>query len=178
MLLLFIGGAGARKPAWVSPNGNCLFNALSTAIVANESLANEFRVRTCVEMSNFRQFYEAKHRETGLKLVSPDYEQAFRDCALDGAFSSAWTIQAASTVLKRDIVSIYPALNGVLDRCVAILNTTFQPRTKPTGRPIYIMWSSTYYPKPKKTWTPNHFVPLLIDPDEVCIYIYWQIIAS
>jgi hypothetical protein len=44
MLLLFIGGAGARKPAWVSPNGNCLFNALSTAIVANESLANEFRV--------------------------------------------------------------------------------------------------------------------------------------
>ena len=160
----------------MSANGNCLFNALSTAIVGNESLTNEFRVRTCVEMSNFRQFYEAKHQETGLWLVSPDYEQAFKDCALDGFFSSAWTMQAAATVLKRDIVSIYPALNGVLDRCVPILNTTFQPRTKPTGRPVYIMWSSTYYPKPKKTWTPNHFVPLLIDPDQVCIlYIYTYI---
>ncbi len=95
-------------------------------------------------------FYEAKHQETGLWLVSRDYEQAFKDCALDGFFSSAWTMQAAATVLKRDIVSIYPTLNGVLDRCVPILNTTFQPRTKSTGHPVYIMWSSTYYPKPKK----------------------------
>ena len=114
------------------------------------------------------------------KLVSPDYEEAFRDCALDGAFSSAWTIQAAVTVLQREIVSIYPALNGILDKCVSILNTTFQPRTKPTGRPVYIMWSSTYYPKPKKSWTPNHFVPLLIDPDKVCtqlfVKVYVQII--
>lgn len=85
------------------------------------------------------------------------------------AFSSAWTKQAAAMVLRREIVSIYPALNGVLDWCVAILNTTFKPRTKATGRPVYIMWSSTYYPKPPKMWSPNHFVPLLIDPDQVCI---------
>ncbi len=104
------------------------------------------------------------------KLVSPDYVQVFRDCATDFAFSSALTMQAAATVLRREIISIYPVLNGVLDWCVAILNTTFQPRTKATGRPVYIMWSSTYYPWPGKTWTPNHFVPLLIDHDQVCIW--------
>ena len=51
---LHAGGAGARKAALVSANGNCLFNTLSTAIVGNESLINEFRIRTCIEMSNFR----------------------------------------------------------------------------------------------------------------------------
>ena len=120
-------------------------------------------------MANNQEFCEAKQGESCIKLVSPDYVEAFRDCATDSAFSLAWTMQAAAMVLRREIVSIYPSLNGVLDWCVAILNRTFQPRTKATGRPVYIMWSSTYYPKTGYTWTPNQFVPLLIDPDQVCI---------
>ena len=87
---------------------------------------------------------------------------------MDGAFSSAWTVQAAATVLQRNIVSVYPALNGVLDKIVGILNTTFQPRGKAKGRTVYILWSSTSFSKTGKTWTPNHFAPLLID--QVCIY--------
>lgn len=136
----------------MNPNGNCLFNALSVGMISNDLLANELRIRTCVEMANNREFYEAKHSESRIKLVSPDYVEAFRDCATDFTFSSAWTMQAAATVL-REIVSIYPSLNGVLDWCVAILNTTFQPRTKATGCPVYIMWSSTHYPKTRNTWT-------------------------
>lgn len=42
-------------------------------------------------------------------------------------------MQAAATVVQRNIVSVYPALNGVLDKSVGILNTTFQPRGKVNG---------------------------------------------
>ena len=63
---------------------------------------------------------------SGVKFVSSDYGEAFKECAVDGAFSSAWTMQATATVVQRNIVSIYPALNGVLDKSVGILNTTFQ----------------------------------------------------
>ena len=129
-------------------------------------------MRTCIEMSFGQPFYESKHRLSGVKFASPDYDEAFKECALDGAFSSAWTMQAAATVVQRNNVSVYPALNGVLDKSVGILNTTFQPRGKVNGCPIYILWSSTSFPKTGKTWTPNHIVPLLIDSAPVRTYQY------
>lgn len=79
-------------PAVVPGDGNCLFNALSVAIVGNTSLAEELRVRTCIEMAINKAIYIKKHKHTRITLVSPDYSEALRDCSADGKYSSAWTM--------------------------------------------------------------------------------------
>jgi hypothetical protein len=48
-----------------------------------------------------------------------------RKLALDGKHSSAWTLLAASTVIKRNIQSVYPVVNGPTDKYISILNTCF-----------------------------------------------------
>lgn len=112
--------------------------------------------------------YVKRHQKTGIMLVSPDYPIAVRDCANDQAFSSAWTINAAASVLRTKIVSVYPPVNGLLDKTISILHTTFNPNKDClAGSPIFIMWSSCSRPRTGITWTPNHFTPLLrTKPDE------------
>lgn len=106
--------------------------------------------------------YLKKHKQTRINLVSPDYTEAMYACAVNGRFSSAWTIIAASTVLKTRIVSIYPPVNGLLDKTISILHTTFAPtKDASAAARIVIMWSSVSRPSSRGMWTPNHFVPLL-----------------
>ena len=45
-LLQSTGGLKDRTPVTASGNGNCLFNSLSTALVGDESLNMELRLRT------------------------------------------------------------------------------------------------------------------------------------
>ena len=80
-------------------DGNCLFHALSVAMAGNLSLSAELRVRVGIEMAINKTSYLKKHRDSGLKLVSPSYSEAQKDCLRDGSYSSAWTIDAAATVL-------------------------------------------------------------------------------
>ena len=161
-LMLHLGGPLTRLPAAVPADGNCLFHALSTAIVGDTSMSTELRVRTCIEMVINEDLYVKKHQKTGIKLVSPDYSVAIRDCAKDQEFSSAWTIDAAASVLRTKIVSVYPPVNGMLDKTVSILHTTFHPNRDCLPRPpIFVMWSSCSLPRIDFTWTPNHFAPLL-----------------
>ena len=159
---IFLGGINGRIPAAVPADGNCLFNALSVAHVGNVSLATELRVRTCIEMVANKHEYLKKHKQIRINLVSPDYSEAMRECAVNGRFSSAWTISAASTVLKTRIVSVYPPVNGLLDKTIPILHSTFAPTKDESPRArIVIMWSSVPLPSSGLMWTPNHFVPLL-----------------
>lgn len=110
-----------------------------------------------------RETYAKMHKHTGVALVSPDYSKAMKDCAMDWAYSSAWTISTAATVLNTKIVSIYPPVNGLLDNTISILYRTFVPaREDKSRRPIYIRWTSASRPTPSKIWSPNHFVPLLL----------------
>ena len=95
------------------------------AIAGNCSLAKELRVRTCIELVVNKARYLKMHRNTGIGLVSPDYSEAMIDCAVDGRYSLAWTINAASTVLNTRIVSVYPPVNGLLDNSVSILHKVF-----------------------------------------------------
>lgn len=126
-------------------------------------LAKELRVRTCIEMVVNREMYTRMHRHTGVVLVSPDYSKAVKDCATDWAYSSAWTISAAATVMKTRIVSIYPPVNGLLDNTISILHRTFVPvREDKSKRSIFVMWASASKPTPSRIWSPNHFVPLLL----------------
>ena len=161
--IIFVGGIPGRMAAAVPADGNCLFNALSVAIVGNVSLATELRVRTCIEMVENGNHYLKKHKQSGIDLVSPDYKVSMHECATSGKFSSAWTLSAASVMLNTRIVSVYPPVNGLMDKTISILNTTFVPQKESISRraPLFIMCSSVTPPS-LGTWTPNPFVPLLL----------------
>ena len=47
-------------PVRSTGNGNCLFDSASLALCQNETLADEFRLCTCLELANNRVFYR-KH---------------------------------------------------------------------------------------------------------------------
>lgn len=89
-----------KSPVHVSGDGNCLFNALSVGLTGNEGLSLELRVRTCLELFRNRHAYETA-ANAKLLLVSPNYEDVCKAAATKGAFSSAWTMVAAATVLGR-----------------------------------------------------------------------------
>ena len=124
-----------------------------------------------------KDLYEKKHKNTSVKFVSPDYRTAVRECAIDGKFSSAWTIDAAASVLGTKILSIYPPVNGLLDKTVSILHRTFNPNKDCSPRPpIVLMWSNVSRPGTGVgTWLPNHFVPLLMRMKQLKVSnVHWK----
>ncbi|CAG2242358.1 unnamed protein product [Mytilus edulis] len=148
-----------RNPVQVSTNGNCLFNSLSVDMCGNESLATRLRVLTCIEMVSNKLIYDtSKHNR--LELVSPSYDEACKAAAKNRAFSSAWTILAAASVLGCPIQSVYPPRNGFMDKTVGILNTMFDPLQVQSNDPIVILWTSSGHGR-SPIWTPDHFVPLV-----------------
>jgi hypothetical protein len=60
--------------------------------------------------------YIGKHKQSRFDLVSPEYKEAMYKCAVNGKFSSAWTLSAASMMLNTQIVSVYPPVNGLMDK--------------------------------------------------------------
>ena len=114
------------------------------------------------------QYYKSHSQFESFQLIAPSLETACKDCAKDGAYSSIFTMMALSSVLQREIRSVYPAMNGVLDKCVGILNTTLCPRIankKRSVESIYLMWTRAEGKLESgnefRTWVPNHFVPLV-----------------
>ena len=86
---------------------------------------------------------------------------ALIDCTRPGAFSGSWQIAALANVIHRDIESVYPKLNGILDSAARMLNITFEAQTKQSRQKVYIMWSHVRLPRKDHIWTPLHFVPLV-----------------
>ena len=163
-------GSASRVPRYVTGDGNCLFNSVSVVICGNESMTCELRVRTCIELVLNFEYYKNHHQFRDFIRVSPDLEEACRMCAIDLEYSSVFVMQALSSVIGREIVSVYPAMNGLLDNCLSILNTVIVPRisssTRNDGR-IYLLWTKMAGPIPhprNKTWTPDHFAPLIKKP--------------
>ena len=163
-------GAASRVPIHVIGDGNCVFNSVSVAIEGNKALAPKLRVRTCIELVLNFAYYKNHPLYQDFRLVSPDLLRACQMCATDYEFSSIFTVQGLSSVISREIVSVYPAINGMLDQCVRILNIIVSPRMqtlKHRSRDrIYVMWTqmSGCFPQPQgKTWLPDHFVPLIVN---------------
>ena len=138
-------GTASRVPVDVKGDGNCLFNSVSVAIQGDETLSSELRVLTCLELVlNFAYFKNHPHYED-FRLVSPDLVEASRMCAIDGKFSSIFTVQGLSSVINRAIVSVYLPMNGMLDNCVRILNTVISPRRHTLRHGcrdrVYVLWT-------------------------------------
>lgn len=165
-LIEMFGGAGSKVPCKSKQDGNCFFNSLSLALIGNELLTKAFRVKTTIEMAINQNIYELKLQERDIHLVSANYNESMLSCAIDGRDSTPMMMPAAATVANVDINTVYPPVNGLLDKASQILTTTFHPLyTKPT-RKVDILWTNTYklFGGPKAgdgIWTPNHFVPLI-----------------
>ena len=163
--------SASRVPRYVTGDGNCLFNSVSVILCGNESIACELRVRTCVELFLNFEYYKKHHQCRDFICVSPDLEETCRKRAVDREYSSVFMMQALSSVVGRELVSVYPAMNGLLDNCLGILNTVLVPRiptSRRSGERIYVMWTrmaGTIPHPPDRIWTPNHFVPLIQKPD-------------
>ena len=147
----------------VNARGNCLFNAVAVLLNGDETLAAQLRVRTCIEMTKYRSFYETLTNYPALEMVSPSYERSCLDCASHRKWSSIWTLIALSSVLKISINSGYPPMNGKQDYTYQVLNFTINPREQSnmSSTCLSVMWSCDSYITNSKTWTPNHFAPLL-----------------
>ncbi|KAL3889316.1 hypothetical protein ACJMK2_001660 [Sinanodonta woodiana] len=94
------------RPFLTTGDGNCLFNALSITLGGAESMCCEIKVSTCIEMAYITQNYSRD-----FMLCSPSFIEALMNCAKFGAYSSAWTIQAASDVLNCNTNAFYPKVN-------------------------------------------------------------------
>ncbi|KAL3885993.1 hypothetical protein ACJMK2_026327, partial [Sinanodonta woodiana] len=103
-------------------DGNCLFNALSIALCGAKSMCCEIKVRTCIEMACNEQFYITQTYSRDFMLCSPSFIEALMNCAKFGAYSSAWTIQAASDAVNRKINVFYPKVNGPADYIAQLLS--------------------------------------------------------
>ena len=57
-----------KMPVRTTPDGNCLFNAVSRAIFGNENMATELRLRTALELSLNPDYYRAHPIVSELKL--------------------------------------------------------------------------------------------------------------
>ena len=154
------GGSKDRLPVFASGDGNCLFNSGSIATFGDESKACELRVLSCIELVEHGPYYAKLNKGSGIDLVSDDLCTAQILSPINGSYCSPWAMHAMATVLGVPIRSVYPPVNGCLDRTVAILNTTFQPRIQSKDQPIIILWTHVLLPG-EGTWRPNHFVPLL-----------------
>ncbi|KAK3103000.1 hypothetical protein FSP39_015680, partial [Pinctada imbricata] len=150
-------------PVSVTGDGNCLFHAISVATTGYQMKSEELRLRTAIEMVLYKDYYVSANKHSDIALCSPDIDVAVNDCTQNKSFSSAWTMHAAASVIRRPIKSVYPVINGPADQCVSILNRVFTPREgikDQMKEHISIMWSG---PRTSKTWTPDHFVPLLVE---------------
>lgn len=148
-------------------DGDCLFNAASIILCGDESMGTELKYKCCIEMVlNGKEIQNHRDR-AAIVLLSPDYEDAVLKCVRSGGYSCVWTIIALSNVTKHNIETLYPLINGPKDLAARTMNTMITPSSGLTeDKPMKIMWTHTLSktPSAKKSWTPNHFVPLIDDP--------------
>ena len=140
-----------------------MFNAASIFVCEAERLAPELRLRTLIELVNNKLHYMIQNP---MFSNTADYDEAIIDCSREGGYSCVWILYAFATVLKRDIILLYPAVNGGDNVAVTILNRRLSPQTADNLelQPMQILWTRSHAPSqliPECFWTPNHFVPVI-----------------
>lgn len=154
------------KAVQTTGDGNCLFNAASIVLCGDEGMSLELKYKCCLELVLNADSIQSHKDKAAIQNLSPDYEEAILKCAKSGGYSSMWTMIALSHVTQRNIENLYPMVNGLKDPAVLTFNTMLLPSTGTIeDKPLRILWTRTspFNEKSKKSWTPNHFVPLVED---------------
>ena len=149
-----------KRPIRVMGDGNCLFNSVSVALFGSESASMRLRYFTAIELGVNQESLKKEFISKKFHYVTEDFEEACKNVCTVGGFSCAWTLMALCNVIKREIVCLYPRINGPFDEVAKILDTTFTPSEVKSKSKVYIMWTSSFTPVLGRTWLPNHFVPL------------------
>ena len=159
-LLEQLGGSLNKRPIITTGDGNCLFNAVSLCLTGSEVLSTKLRYFTAVKFGTNHHKYKDECVRREFCWVAEDFSDACKAATTRGSFSSAWTLMALADVISSNIISVYPKMNGPLDRVARILDVTFYSETNEKNPPLHIMWTSCSS-KQRGTWLPNHFVPLI-----------------
>ena len=172
-----------------SPDGNCLFNAVSLALVGDETQMSLLRLLVAVELllncefyiqhPRFTSFSSADHQEDKLFSLcltresdkvyvdtNKSKEDAIWSEALIATKSKEWSgffhIAALSTVIARPIFSAYPNCQTWIRD---FLHSEICPREIQNIvplEPLFVLWTRDgNLDNRRGAWySPNHFVPL------------------
>jgi len=102
-----------------------------------------------------------------LLLLSPDYDEALRDCSRSSVPVCIWVIFALASVIRRQIVAIYPDVSSStlldsIENGLLFGNATLTPISDERSdcEPFSVMWTRVDSDG-SSPWTPNHFVPIV-----------------
>ena len=121
-------------------------------------------MRTLIELLK----NEVSYTNRFANIVGPLIE-TIKNITRDFSFSELYEIAALSNVLKCNIRSIYPRIDYRSD--LNIFNSTFEyAPNNSSSTTIFIFWTNIQneiYARRNNagSWTPNHFVSLLLSPD-------------
>ena len=175
----------AYYPAVVPADGDCLAHALGC--FSNMGV-EETRVRMTFEAVKYEHVYQdhdflkdgLEQEEKNLPLayalysenhipatvytpavVCDVYQKEVLSCAKKGTYMGIWQLHQLSSVLQREIISVYPSDRGLNVR--QHLNRCIRPRCDISHEPAAaILWTSTRNKEMTiAQWVPNHFAPLL-----------------
>ena len=85
-------------------------------VCGNKSRNSELRLRCALELILHKEYYTNYNSNNCFHMVSPSYEEACKNAVKNGSFSYVWLLHAADGVLQQPIHSVYPNINGILDK--------------------------------------------------------------
>ena len=121
-------------------------------------------MRTVIELLCFFDHYMEKHMLVDFDgICGITFDEAIHELAVDGGSASIWALCGLSSVIRRQIRSVYPrSINGDSDAVALTLNTLLSPRIScDQVEPVVIMWTRSDPPNSRGMWLCNHFVPLV-----------------
>ncbi len=182
-----------RKAVKTTGNGDCLYNAVSLALVGNESYAMRLRLLVALELALNVKFYaqhpkfssfpsDGRHPNTVFSLcLTKSSDKAFHDNNQDRQmaiwsearaastpkkWSGYFHVLALSSVLARPVFSTYPNCQSWTRDFV---HGIVYPRLAIHTDPVFLLWSREGSDtRPGAWYEPNHFVPLYVTekPDD------------
>ena len=139
-----------------TPDGNCLFNAVSICLFATEEHHHALRLLTLKWMGdNFEALKECRQLPTSDGLV-----ETLQDCAKNRAWSNVLTVFCLAQALRVKINAVHPPENGICDMSYLALPKVLEPISGPPLNEIHVMW--WLVSKVEGKFQANHFVPLLV----------------
>jgi len=144
-------------------DGNCLFNATSIALVGNENLTKELRLRTAYHIMMNKQHYDHSVNSKNYEWYNITDEIIFS--LTDRCWGGPVQLLALAQILNRNIVCFdchYSRdlsgkcnLTTCLQRHQGLHMKYMTPH--PRSVPLYLLFTSTF----QSAKSGNHFVPLL-----------------
>ena len=78
----------------------------------DESRATELRIRTVIELMACFDFYYEEYAAVSFEdICGVTFDDTIYEITVDGGYASVWAVCGLSSVIRRPIISLYPAMN-------------------------------------------------------------------